>query len=31
VALAARKRILAEHTYEHRVLHLTARMREMYG
>jgi len=31
VALAARKRILAEHTYEHRVLHLAARMREMYG
>ena len=31
VALAARKRILAEHTYEHRVLCLTARMREMYG
>ena len=31
VALAARKRILAEHSYEHRVLRLTARMREMYG
>jgi len=31
VALAARRRILAEHTYEHRVLRLTARMREMYS
>ena len=31
VALAARKRILAEHTYEHRIQTLVARMREMYG
>ena len=31
VAKAARKRILAEHTYEHRLLRLISRMREMYG
>ena len=31
VADAARKRILAEHTYDHRVQSLVARMREIYG
>lgn len=31
VARAARRRILAEHDYEHRVLALAARMRKLYG
>ncbi len=31
VAKAARRRILAAHTYEHRVTALAARMREIYG
>ncbi len=31
VALAARKRVLAEHSYEHRLRSLITRMREIYG
>lgn len=31
IALAARRRILAEHTYEHRLLELIAQMRKVYA
>ena len=31
IAEAARKRVLAEHTYAHRLQTLAARMREVYG